>query len=137
MFIDFDGSISYDDEYGNFDEYDQTCSATYATGGSDPHATTCDQPRGHYKYGSNTGTQHEGPDAFGGGGRVKWSGGGTCAGDPIPYRDVEFIGDQTRVHPPTRLAHLEGGELPPSEPDVNWDNVAEREWEDRTHRTNI
>lgn len=85
------------------DEQDALCGATYTTGGSDPYGTDCDQPAGHYKYG--TGTKHAGPDPMGGAGRILWNGGGSCAGDLLPYRDVEY------VEPAVKTAEIEADGL--------------------------
>lgn len=49
---------------------------------SDPSGTTCDQEAGH-------GGEHSGPDAFGEG-RLFWTGGGYCAGDPLPVRGMRY-----------------------------------------------
>ena len=69
------------------------CGAHYTTGGSDPYGTQCDGAVDHYPD-----TPHEGPDPLGlAGERVRWRGGGQCAGDPLPYQEVEWI----RPDPPT------------------------------------
>lgn len=73
----------YDPAYGDIRD---ECGASFVTGGTDPSGTECDQEQGHYPN-----TKHEGPGPFGPDGRVKWNGGGYCVGDPLPFRDVEFI----------------------------------------------
>jgi hypothetical protein len=72
----------YDD-----DERADECGAQLVTPGPDPYATSCDQPPGHYPA-----SKHEGDDPIfpGPGMRVRWHGGGSCAGDPLPFRDVEW-----------------------------------------------
>jgi hypothetical protein len=65
------------------------CGAQFATGpASDPYGTMCDKGLGHYPH-----TKHAGPDPMGQPDvRVEWHGGGTCAGDPLPYTSVEYNG---------------------------------------------
>lgn len=60
---------------------DDGCPAEYVTGGHDPCGTSCDLPRGHDG-------AHQGSDPFDGDSTIEWRGGGTVAGDPVPYRDV-------------------------------------------------
>jgi hypothetical protein len=95
--LDYDGGPlpgPYDWE----DEHERMCGASFVTGSSeDPYGTNCDQQVGHYPA-----TKHEGDDPFGNGGRVRWNGGGSAAGDPLPYRDVEH------VDPPSRAATYNG-----------------------------
>lgn len=71
-----------DDEWDRPDE----CGVTYVTGPDhDPYASTCDLQPIHAG-------KHEGDDPLGSvGDRVRWNGGGSCAGDPVPCRDVERI----------------------------------------------
>ncbi|GAB3861839.1 hypothetical protein ACFPIJ_56470 [Dactylosporangium cerinum] len=64
-------------------DWPETCNAHYATGGHDPYGTSCDHAPGHKG-------RHRGRDPFGGDGHVEWYGGGTVAGDPLPYRDVRW-----------------------------------------------
>jgi hypothetical protein len=66
--------------------FDRECGADYTTGGNDPSGTYCDRNRGHYP-----GSDHEGPDPFGGDGRVSWRGGGSCAGDALPFSEVAWL----------------------------------------------
>jgi hypothetical protein len=67
-----------------FERQQNECGATLITGPAhDQYHTSCDQPNGHYPK-----TQHQGPDPYGETGVVTWGGGGMCAGDPLPYRDV-------------------------------------------------
>lgn len=73
---------------GDEQEDPPCCGAYYTTGGTDPYGTQCDGAVDHYPD-----TPHEGPDPFGlAGERVRWRGGGQCAGDPLPYQEVEWIG---------------------------------------------
>lgn len=62
------------------------CGRQLVLGGrEDPYETSCVLTQGSHEV-------HEGPDPFGGPGfRVRWRGGGTCAGDPLPHSDLEFI----------------------------------------------
>ncbi len=54
----------------------------------DPYGTACDlEPHGPE-------VKHEGPDPFGAGGRVRWHGGGTIAGDRVPARDLEWVPEE-------------------------------------------
>lgn len=63
------------------------CGAPYKVGGSESFGSDCDnQDRNHYPA-----TKHEGPCPFGTDQRVRWEGGGSCAGDPLPFRNVEYI----------------------------------------------
>lgn len=62
----------------------ETCRATYTTGGHDSYGTGCGLAAGHAG-------KHSGANPFGGNGRVLWNGGGYCAGDPLPYRNVEWV----------------------------------------------
>lgn len=72
------------------EQLENTCHAGYVpglNGDAESFGTDCDQPAGHYPA-----TKHEGPCPFGTDQRVSWEGGGFCAGDPLPYRNVEYIG---------------------------------------------
>lgn len=62
------------------------CHARYSTGGPDPYGTSCDLPGGHYP-----GTDHQGGHPLGDESTITWRGGGTCAGDPLPYTNVKGI----------------------------------------------
>ena len=64
-----------------FAEDDHYCGAGYTTGGHDPYGTSCELPRRHKG-------SHRGADPYGNGGQIEWEGGGMCAGDTIPYRNV-------------------------------------------------
>lgn len=64
-------------------ERENECGNSISTGGFDPYGTSCDLMHGHAG-------PHEGPDYFGEG-RMSWEGGGSCAGDPLPVRNVEHI----------------------------------------------
>jgi hypothetical protein len=78
--------ISFGEEhyYDSEDEGDDTCSARWVSGGSDPYATECEDTQGHYPE-----TDHIGPNPYGVG-KVSWRGGGSCAGDALPYQKVQF-----------------------------------------------
>jgi hypothetical protein len=115
-FTDYDGSAEmgpkewFDDP--DYDawiaEQERRCGAAFATAGYDPYSSTCNLDSGHAG-------QHEGDNPLGDDGDlIRWSGGGLAGGDPLPYRDVEY------VDAPRRLADLEEGELPLSEP-ICWD----------------
>lgn len=67
-----------------YDDHMSMCGQPFTTGGFDPYGTSCDLKHGHEG-------PHEGDDPFGTGGRVQWEGGGSCAGDPLPQRNVKFI----------------------------------------------
>lgn len=47
----------------------------------DPYGTSCDQPVGHAG-------PHQGPHPFLEDEDIAWTGGGSCAGDPLPYTVV-------------------------------------------------
>lgn len=67
-------------------EQEKQCGADYVTRGSDPYATSCDQPKGHYPA-----TAHDAPSPFEGDNhRITWMGGGSVAGDATPYTNVEW-----------------------------------------------
>lgn len=63
------------------EEQERLCGATAVTGGHDPSGTDCMLERGHRG-------PHIGPEPITGEGIVKWTGGGMCAGDPLPIRWV-------------------------------------------------
>lgn len=68
---------------------DEECGRELVLGRVDPYATSCDLEPGHDG-------KHEGPCPFGEPGhRIRWVGGGTCAGDPLPHRDIEYIDPST------------------------------------------
>ncbi len=65
------------------------CTAAYIPGGKNPDAegvgSECDNPADHLG-------PHEGPDPFGDPNkRVQWEGGGFAGGDPLPYRNVQYL----------------------------------------------
>lgn len=76
-----------------------TCLATYETGGPDPYGAECDLPKDHTRATLPGGEpdrearRHEADDPIAQrvGYRVRWNGGGFCAGDPIPASEVEYI----------------------------------------------
>lgn len=60
------------------------CGRSYVMGPvHDPSATYCDLDAGHSG-------KHEGDNPFGDG-RIRWNGGGSIEGDPLPINDVEFM----------------------------------------------
>lgn len=71
-----------EEEY--YDWLNSRCFAQYVSGGFDPYATDCELEAGHSG-------PHVGADPFGNDGKVKWEGGGSCAGDPLPVRNVEWV----------------------------------------------
>lgn len=68
-----------DPEYRAYCEaLDRQCGSSLVMGPHhDPYSTTCDLDMGH------TGA-HEGWEPICGETRIKWTGGGSCAGDPLP-----------------------------------------------------
>src|SRR6476646_10016954 len=65
-------------------ELERQCRATYITGGHDPYGTDCGLDAGHSG-------PHRGDDPMGNEGQIEWTGGGSCAGDPLPVRNVRRI----------------------------------------------
>lgn len=64
----------------------EICGSTLTVGTTDPSSTECDLKPGHYPE-----TSHEGDDPLGVENlRVRWNGGGSCAGDPLPVTIVEW-----------------------------------------------
>lgn len=71
------------DGQGEDDHESDECGADLVIGAAhDPYGTSCDQPIGHYPA-----TEHAGPHPMGmsRGDRITWTGGGTCAGDALPF----------------------------------------------------
>jgi hypothetical protein len=67
------------------EEDEKKCHTPYITGSAhDPYGTACDLPKKH-------GGLHEGYDPFGEPERIEWAGGGSCAGDRLPYRDMRAL----------------------------------------------
>ncbi len=62
----------------------ETCGSSYETGGADPSGTGCELLAGH------TGG-HVGPEPICGDVLISWTGGGYCAGDPLPVRNVQLV----------------------------------------------
>jgi len=61
------------------------CGVELVLGTVDPYGTACARQPGHDG-------PHEGPDPFGEKGyRVRWVGGGFCAGDRLPHSDIEWV----------------------------------------------
>jgi hypothetical protein len=63
------------------DPREHECGCTISTGGHDPYSTSCDLDANH------TGP-HEGPGWFSYEERLRWTGGGSCAGDALPFELV-------------------------------------------------
>lgn len=64
--------------------YKKVCGRTVTYGSPvDPYGSTCDREPGHKG-------KHEGDDALAGG-RVRWSGGYSVAGDLVPVRGLELV----------------------------------------------
>lgn len=81
------GPLTRDEQEG-LDAYEAHCAALMcecgvhiSTGGFDPYGTSCDLDAGHDG-------PHEGPDFFGNG-RLRWTGGGSCAGDALAYHVID------------------------------------------------
>ena len=68
----------------------ELCWASYVTAGSDPYGTSCDLPAGHRG-------SHEGEHPLRDDARLSWSGGGYCAGDPLPRTHVRVIDTTTNT----------------------------------------
>lgn len=68
-----------------YEYMESRCGVGISTGGFDPYGTSCDLDHGHDG-------PHEGSDWFGVG-RLRWTGGGSCAGDPLPFTIVEHVGE--------------------------------------------
>lgn len=65
---------------------EEECRAEFVTGPAhDPYGTDCELEPQHEG-------PHDGPDPFGGTGRVQWRGGEMAGGDRLPYLDVRWIG---------------------------------------------
>lgn len=69
-----------DDDYVRF----MPCGATLVLGTTDPSSTECDLNIEHPD-------KHEGDDPLGCDMRVRWTGGGTCAGDRLPVGGLEWV----------------------------------------------
>jgi hypothetical protein len=68
------------------DERNSECGATLVLGSRDePYGTECDLKKGHYPD-----SDHKGLDPYGNSGFVTWRGGGTCAGDPLPFYNTRW-----------------------------------------------
>lgn len=76
------------EEYAH--EMERMCSVSISTQGFDPYGTSCDLERENHPTDEHGHLLHEGPDFFGVG-RIRWTGGGSCVGDPLPYHIVEHI----------------------------------------------
>jgi len=66
------------------EEQAKLCPSEFVTGGSDPYSSSCRLERNHDG-------PHVGSDPLGGPGVVRWEGGGSCAGDSLPYRNVQWV----------------------------------------------
>lgn len=77
-----------EDDYVRWnEEMERVCGCSISTGGFDPYGTSCDLERGHEG-------PHEGCDFFGVG-RLRWTGGGSCVGDALPFTIVEHVKEGT------------------------------------------
>jgi hypothetical protein len=65
-------------------EQERMCGASVTLGGSDPYGATCELDGGHRG-------PHVSPNPLGGDGTYEWTGGGICAGDPLPVRGARFV----------------------------------------------
>lgn len=64
------------------EEQDNQCGRSLTMGPAhDPYGTACDLPAGHDG-------PHEGPHPVAEDERLRWTGGGSCVGDPLPYHLV-------------------------------------------------
>lgn len=102
------------EEAAYYAQLEAQCGAPFVTGGSDPYSTSCDNMNGPSHHPA---TKHSAPHPLAMGddeSRVEWNGGGSCAGDPLPYRDVEWLTD-------AEVKVLR----------------AEADWEERTRRLNV
>jgi len=64
-------------------EQERMCGASVTLGGADPYGASCELEAGHRG-------PHVSANPFGGDGTYEWSGGGMCAGDPLPVRGARF-----------------------------------------------
>lgn len=59
--------------------YERECGVSITVGPAhDPYSTSCELDKGHEP-------PHSGPDPFGRDEPLRWEGGGSCAGDPLPF----------------------------------------------------
>ena len=65
-------------------EQERKCGVSVTLGGADPYGATCELDAGHRG-------PHVSPNPFDGEGTYEWSGGGMCAGDPLPVRNARFV----------------------------------------------
>jgi hypothetical protein len=65
-------------------EQERLCGASVTLGSIDPYGAECALDRGHRG-------PHVSPNPFGGDGVYEWTGGGSCAGDPLPVRNSRFL----------------------------------------------
>jgi hypothetical protein len=73
------------DEYDKFlAEMERMCGRSVTLGGTDPYGATCEEEKGHSG-------PHRSPNPLGGDGFYEWTGGGMCAGDPLPIRNARFV----------------------------------------------
>jgi hypothetical protein len=61
------------------EEMERMCGRSVTLGGADPYGATCEKDAGHDG-------PHRSPNPFGGDDYYEWTGGGMCAGDPLPFQ---------------------------------------------------
>jgi hypothetical protein len=71
--------------YAGYDEWledqEKMCGASLTMGPAhDSYGTSCELDKGHYPA-----TDHKGPHPIADDEEITWTGGGSCAGDPLPY----------------------------------------------------
>ena len=67
------------DRYSDDELLSTRCGVSISMGAAhDPYGTSCDLTVAHDG-------PHQGPNPFGGDDDIRWTGGGTCAGDRLPY----------------------------------------------------
>ena len=67
------------------EEMERMCGRSVSLGSmNDPYAATCELEAGHPG-------AHRSRNPFGGDGHYEWTGGGTCAGDPLPVTNARFV----------------------------------------------
>jgi hypothetical protein len=81
-------ALATKEEQMTYDEFiaeqERMCGSSVTLGGSDPYGATCELDAGHRG-------PHVSANPFGGDGVYEWSGGGYCAGDPLPVRGARFL----------------------------------------------
>lgn len=84
-------SIQAATERAMFDAQERECGMSITYGPrEDPYGASCDLPREDHPRDENGKLLHEGDDSLADG-RIRWTGGGSAAGDPLPFHIVEHI----------------------------------------------